>query len=254
MSIIYGNVKPTFMEIYPDWKYITKTSPKKTVLKAGTPLGVNGRIANNDGAIGLVAENTGESDNPISIIVGGAVDLAAVQSSYTTLTTACKNALKGILFINSSGKVDVSGDVPVVGSGDKDKYLHSNASTGAMEWVEAPGGGGAPCVVFSMDSSGNVSCSHTASQLAAICTQYGAGDSMGGTVCAVPAVVTGDYNAAGSLWLYVGDMQSSLSSASLRAIAYVDVETVTVIDITYDYGVWGGFYINVPIGGGMEEG
>ncbi len=234
------------ISIKPKWANISGT-----VLKAGTPISATGTVANNASAIGLLAQDTRKGNSEVDVVYAGLVDINEVKRSYGTLYDNCIAALKGITFINASGSAIVPSGLPSVSSADNGKVL--TVSSGAWS-AQQPSGGGAPCVVLSMNSSGEVSCSHTASQLAAICTQYGAGDSMGGTVCAVPAVVTGDYTAAGSLWLYVGDMQSSLSSASLREIVYLDFEIVTVINIAYDYGVWGGFYINVPIGGGAVEG
>ena len=248
MSIIYGNVKPTFMEIYPDWKYITKTSPKKTVLKAGTPLGANGRIANNDGAIGLVAENTGVSDNPISIIVGGAVSLTAVQSSFTTLTTACKNALKGILFINSSGKVDVSGEVPVVGSGDKDKYLHSNASTGAMEWVEAPGGGGGGDVFVVRVSPDNDD-GYVAERTV---TEIGNAAYDGKTILVTYLDDYYCYSGIANVYLDEGVLYSLNAQGSYFLSDPMGPSSVQVADISYAYGSWNVSTWIYGDGGGVE--
>ena len=34
--------------------------------------------------------------------------------------------------------------LPTVGSSDKDKFLHTNASTGALEWAEGGSGSGLP--------------------------------------------------------------------------------------------------------------
>jgi hypothetical protein len=140
MSIIYGNVKPTFLEIYPDWKYITKTSPKKTVLRAGTPLGANGRVANSSAALGLVVEDTGESDNPISIVVGGLVDYAKVQASYGVLSVAAVSALTGIRLIGSNGTAVVPSGLPDYSeASDGDALVIED---GVPAWGSAGGGGG----------------------------------------------------------------------------------------------------------------
>lgn len=43
--------------------------------------------------------------------------------------------------ISNADVISVDGDlVPVVGGSDKDKYLHTNASTGDLEWAEVSGG------------------------------------------------------------------------------------------------------------------
>lgn len=147
MSIIYGNVKPTFMEIYPDWKYITTHSPYKTVLKAGTPLGANGRIENGAKAFGLVVEATGETDNPISIVVGGVVDYAKVQAGYGNLSAAAMTALTGIRLIGSNGSVVVPSPLPSVSAADNGKVL--TASNGS--WIaQQPSGGGTEVLYFVM--------------------------------------------------------------------------------------------------------
>lgn len=241
------------LPVVPDWSSITGD------LKAGTPISIKGAVANGEAAIGLVAGDTAHGAEYAVVVTAGVVDLNAASASYgSTVSDDVVQALDNVTFIYGGKVYAVTpSELPSVSASDNGKVL--TVASGAWS-AQQPSGGGAPCVVLNYDNlSGDVSCSHTASQLAAICTQYGAFDSAAsGTVCAVPAVVTGDYNVAGSLWLYVGDMQSSLSSASLRAIAYVDVETVTVLDIGWSYGVWSGFYINIPLGlgdgGGMAEG
>lgn len=40
----------------------------------------------------------------------------------------------------SWGVEDVPSELPTVGASDKDKYLHTNDSTGAVEWADAPDG------------------------------------------------------------------------------------------------------------------
>ena len=40
----------------------------------------------------------------------------------------------------SWGVEDVPSELPTVGASDKDKYLHTNDSTGAVEWTDAPDG------------------------------------------------------------------------------------------------------------------
>lgn len=40
----------------------------------------------------------------------------------------------------SWGVENVPNELPTVGSSDKDKYLHTNGSTGAVEWADAPDG------------------------------------------------------------------------------------------------------------------
>lgn len=135
MSIIYGNVKPTFMEIYPAWGSI-----EKSVLKAGTPLNAAGEISNDEEAIGLVAEDTGETDNPIGIIVSGMIDLDAVEDSYGELTDACVTALKSIAFLRD-GVIVASGGLPDASEASVGDVLTLDEDK-APAWSAPSGGGG----------------------------------------------------------------------------------------------------------------
>lgn len=47
-------------------------------------------------------------------------------------------------------------DLPAVGENDKDKYLHTNASTGAPEWTSGGGGGGSGALVVTCTYSDKI--------------------------------------------------------------------------------------------------
>lgn len=53
----------------------------------------------------------------------------------------------------SWGVENVPSELPTVGSSDKDKYLHTNASTGDLEWATAGGSGGGVLVVTDTDGT-----------------------------------------------------------------------------------------------------
>ena len=65
-------------------------------------------------------------------------------------------------------KVAASGgsDLPEVTSDDKDKYLHTNSSTGDLEWSAVSGSGGLVIPSFT-ESDGSVTCDLTFSQISA---------------------------------------------------------------------------------------
>ena len=64
---------------------------------------------------------------------------------------------------------DIPAELPNVGSNDKDKYLHTNASTGALEWVSAPGGGSNDIVIVEIDTA-NATSSMTFDEIQAAAT------------------------------------------------------------------------------------
>jgi hypothetical protein len=48
---------------------------------------------------------------------------------------------------------EVPSELPAVGAGDKGKFLHTNESTGALEWSEGGGSGGGVLVVHDVDGT-----------------------------------------------------------------------------------------------------
>lgn len=82
-------------------------SPSVTApLKAGTPMSVAGKIANDSTAIGIVMQPMTNLTNveSIYILVAGDVDLAEVESLYgSSLTSDALNAMTGINFFKESG-------------------------------------------------------------------------------------------------------------------------------------------------------
>ena len=113
------------------------------VLKAGTPLDINGAIANSDAAVGLVASDTAKGAESIAVVTEGTIDLTEVAASYgTALTDDCIAALKGITFLYGGKAV-----VPAGGSGLPDYSEASDGDVlsienGAPAWKPASGGGG----------------------------------------------------------------------------------------------------------------
>lgn len=110
---------------------ITKSKPIKlsvdTALKAGTPISITGKVANDDTAIGLVANDTAAGTESIAIVTEGMVDVNEIAASYgTALTDDCISALKGITFLHG-GKAIVPAGGGGGGSGLPD---YSEASDG----------------------------------------------------------------------------------------------------------------------------
>lgn len=120
-KIIYKNTKPKYMDQYINWPNVTGT-----FLKAGTPIAENGTVANNDAALGILANDVSKSDELqlCQLIIAGQLSLDAVESSFgSKLTTACKDALDNITFVQSNGKPYAPVELPAVTAADNGKIL-----------------------------------------------------------------------------------------------------------------------------------
>lgn len=120
-KIIYKNTKPKYMDQYINWPNVTGT-----FLKAGTPIAENGTVANNDAALGILANDVSKSDELqlCQLIIAGQLSLDAVESSFgSKLTTACKDALDNITFVQSNGKPYAPIELPAVTAADNGKIL-----------------------------------------------------------------------------------------------------------------------------------
>ena len=97
-----------------------------TFLKAGTPIAENGTVANNDAALGILANDVSKSDELqlCQLIIAGQLSLDAVESSFgSKLTTACKDALDNITFVQGNGKPYAPIELPAVTAADNGKIL-----------------------------------------------------------------------------------------------------------------------------------
>lgn len=120
-KIVYKNSKPKYMDQYINWPNVTGT-----FLKAGTPIAENGTVANNDAALGILANDVSKSDELqlCQLIIAGQLSLDAVESSFgSKLTTACKDALDNITFVQSNGKPYAPIELPAVTAADNGKIL-----------------------------------------------------------------------------------------------------------------------------------
>lgn len=120
-KIVYKNSKPKYMDQYINWPNVTGT-----FLKAGTPIAENGTVANNDAALGILANDVSKSDELqlCQLIIAGQLSLDAVESSFgSKLTTACKDALDNITFVQGNGKPYAPIELPVVTAADNGKIL-----------------------------------------------------------------------------------------------------------------------------------
>lgn len=120
-KIVYKNTKPKYMDQYINWPNVTGT-----FLKAGTPIAENGTVANNDAALGILANDVSKSDELqlCQLIIAGQLSLDAVESSFgSKLTTACKDALDNITFVQSNGKPYAPIELPAVTAADNGKIL-----------------------------------------------------------------------------------------------------------------------------------
>lgn len=120
-KIVYKNTKPKYIDQYINWPNVTGT-----FLKAGTPIAENGTVANNDAALGILANDVSKSDELqlCQLIIAGQLSLEAVESSFgSKLTTACKDALDNITFVQSNGKPYAPVELPAVTAADNGKIL-----------------------------------------------------------------------------------------------------------------------------------
>ena len=120
-KIIYKNTRPKYIDQYINWPNVTGT-----LLKAGTPIAENGTVANNDAALGILANDVSKSDELqlCQLIIAGQLSLDAVESSFgSKLTTACKDALDNITFVQSNGKPYAPVELPAVTAADNGKIL-----------------------------------------------------------------------------------------------------------------------------------
>ena len=131
--MIFYNITAS-MPVKPDWASISGD------LKAGTPLSIGGKAANDDAAFGLVQEDTAHGAEYVKVVYAGVADLSgASKSCGSAVSDDAVQAMNGLTFIYG-GKI-----YNVVPSGLPDS---SEASQGDVltigssgpEW-DAPSGG-----------------------------------------------------------------------------------------------------------------
>lgn len=76
------------------------------------------------------------------------VKVVALKSFSTGTISMFKGEIREMVYLTAETLIDNGlvaeyvPDVPEVGEDDKDKYLHTNAETGAKEWASVASGGG----------------------------------------------------------------------------------------------------------------
>ena len=80
-------------------------------------------------------------NGPFSRIIDAVSSIA--QNLGITISKNTGNRLADTLegIASDASTISHGASVPAAGTNDKDKYLHTNASTGALEWSEVAGGG-----------------------------------------------------------------------------------------------------------------
>lgn len=189
--MIFYNITAS-MPVKPDWASISGD------LKAGTPLSIGGKVSNDDGAFGLVQEDTAHGAEYVKVVYAGVADLSgASKSCGSAISDDAVQAMNGLTFIYG-GKI-----YNVVPSGLPDS---SEASQGDVltigssgpEWDAPSGGGGGGVFEFTLTKSGStVTKSKTDTEIAAA---IDAGDTIiiypiDGTTKRPPCIV---YNASTS--------------------------------------------------------
>lgn len=138
------------MPVKPDWASISGD------LKAGTPLSIGGKAANDDAAFGLVQEDTAHGAEYVKVVYAGVADLSgASKSCGSAISDDAVQAMNGLTFIYG-GKI-----YNVVPSGLPDS---SEASQGDVltigssgpEWDAPSGGGGGTEILYLIDGGGDI--------------------------------------------------------------------------------------------------
>lgn len=102
-----------------------------------------------------------DEDKVIAVDDNGDFELKALPTIPTIPTPTALDENK-VIKVDNQGEyalADETKELPAVETTDKDKYLHTNASTGALEWSEVQGGGEEQYEI--LDFSSNLSATMT---------------------------------------------------------------------------------------------
>lgn len=126
-----------FIDIQLDWPNIDGG-----VVKAGTPISLAGRVANDDKAVGILADdaifvNAANVNRPSAVLIEGVVAIDGAEAdSGLTFSDAAIGAMKDITFVDENGAVITPAELPEVSAEDDDKVL--GAKNGAWIAVDIP--------------------------------------------------------------------------------------------------------------------
>lgn len=224
--MIFYNITAS-MPVKPDWASISGD------LKAGTPLSIGGKAANDDAAFGLVQEDTAHGAEYVKVVYAGVADLAgASKSCGSAVSDDAVQAMNGLTFIYG-GKI-----YNVVPSGLPDS---SEASQGDVltigssgpEW-DAPSGGGDVFVVTLTEVEGYLwQSDKTASEI----VNAAKADKLVLVTCAIDGVA---YCGAAKVD-YSGSSLNNVAAQGCRFDASDGMGTdafATIVDMVYGMGSW----------------
>ena len=224
--MIFYNITAS-MPVKPDWGSISGD------LKAGTPISIGGKAANDDAAIGLVAGDTAHGAEYAVVVTAGVVDLNAASASYgSTISDDVVQALDNVTFIYGGKVYAVSGSsLPDYSQASDGDVL--GISSGVPGWVTPSGVGDALVVTLTEVEGYMWQSDKTASEI----VNAAKADKLVLVTCAIDGVA------------YCGAATVDYSGSSLNNVAAQDCRFVsgngfgtdssaTIVDMVYAYGSW----------------
>jgi len=117
----------------------------------------------------LPSIDSGDAGKVLTVANDGSWEVADVPTELPSVSGSDENK---VLTVDSNGDWSaeaIPSQLPTVTSDDKDKYLHTNDTTGALEWSAVSGGGGGALVVNVTETESNnryiYTCDKTANEI-----------------------------------------------------------------------------------------